>query len=94
MIYDSFISDVRFTDTLNFPDGIQKNQYFTQMEADVLTRCGHKMMQLFEGTIEAENDDQVRFLAAVKGKIKPLYHLEYVFLKYLALVNQQNKLTA
>lgn len=90
MIYDSFISSQSFSDAEHFPYGIKKNYNFTQMEADVLTRCGFKMMQLINGNLEPENEDQTRLIQVVKGQIKPLYHIEFVFLKYLSLC-QRNK---
>lgn len=92
MIYDSFISSQKFSDIENFPYGIEKNHNFTQMEADVLMRCGVKMMQLFNGELVPENEDQKRFIEVAKGQIKPLYHVEFVFLKYLSISEAKNKI--
>jgi len=94
MIYDSFISNTKFTDVENFPFGLQNNCNFTQMEADVLMRCGFKMKQLYDGTLAPENEDQKRFLYVLSGEKKPLYHIEFVFLRYLSLIQNQEKITA
>ncbi|MDX2504687.1 MAG: DUF413 domain-containing protein [Gammaproteobacteria bacterium] len=94
MIYDSFISNTRFSDLEHFPLGILNIRDFTQMETDVLLRCGFKMKQLFDGDLEPENEDQKRFLAVVRGFKKPLYHIDYVFLKYLSLIQKKGKITA
>ena len=94
MIYDSFISNTNFSDMENFPFGLQNNCDFTQMEADVLMRCGFKMMQLYEGKLTPENEDQKRFLEVLRGEKKPLYHIEFVFLRYLALIQKEEKITA
>lgn len=88
MIYDSFISKTKFSDVKNFPYGILNIRDFTQIETDVLTRCGYKMMQLFDGDIEPENEDQKRFIEVLRGQKKPLYHIEFVFLKYLSLIQK------
>ena len=92
MIYDSFFSDKKFYDLDNFPDGFEKVSDFTQMEAGVMSRCGHIMSKLYEGSLEPVNEDQQRFIDVIKGRKKPLYHIEYVFLKYLALVQQKEKI--
>lgn len=94
MIYDSFYSSSKFSDIKNFPNGIQRCSYFTQMEADVLTRCGDTMIRLYNGDLKPENEDQKRLLDVLHGVQKPLYHIEYVFLKYLDLIEQEKNKTA
>jgi uncharacterized protein len=89
MTYESFSSQYTFLDSEHFPNGIQKRSDFTQIEVDVLSRCGHTMKQLYDGLMKPENEDQKRFLAVVQGQIKPLFHIEYVFLKYLSLIQQK-----
>lgn len=90
MLYDSFFSNSPFSDKDNFPNGFHNISDFTQIEADVLIRCGQVMKNLCDGVLEPQNKDQERLLDVINGNKKPLYHIEHVFLKYLSLIQNKN----
>jgi uncharacterized protein YifE (UPF0438 family) len=93
MMYDSFLSNETFSDEQNFPGGFHNSRDFTFIEANILNQCGFILKQLHDGTRIADNDDQQHFIDVMQGLKKPLYHIEYIFLKYLAIRNQKAYLT-
>lgn len=89
MSLNTFISDIKFYDNTNFPYEFSRCGDFTLKEAETLTNCGYIMQQLEKKQMQPENEEHNHFLDVIEGKHNPLYNHEYVYLKYLNLIEQK-----
>jgi len=87
---NSFVSNIKFYDDINFPYGLNRSGEFTNDEAELLKNCGYIIQKLVNKELAPENEEQEHFLSVVSGEIKPLYKIEKAFVKYLNAINKKN----
>jgi len=88
---DSFASNCRFYDTINFPHGFHRAGVFTRTEAELLTRCGHVIKQLSEQQLKPENAEQQHMLDVLEGAEEPTTVLEKAWVKYLRVTQAKRQ---
>ena len=86
---NSFISDKKFFDDLNFPRGFQRSGDFTITEAKVLTEQGMVMHELATGQREPMSAVEQRFVQVLRGEQPAGSVEEKVWLKYLNRITQR-----
>ncbi|MBF0266250.1 MAG: DUF413 domain-containing protein [Gammaproteobacteria bacterium] len=89
MEQNSFVSNVKFYDDINFPYGLNRSGEFTNDEAELLKNCGHVIHKLVNKELRPENEEQEHFLSVISGETKPLYKIEKAFIKYLNAINKK-----
>ncbi len=89
MYANNFFSGIKFHNDEYFPYGFSCAGLFNAKEAETLSDCGYIMLQLAEGLMKPCNEEQEHFLLVVSGKIKPLYFIEHLYLKYLNYINKE-----
>lgn len=90
----NFSSNIKFFDDNNFPYGFSRSGDFTATEAQLLTDCGHIMMQLAQKQRLPENSDQEQFLQVIEGKAVPQTPIERIYEKYIKLVERKNNVVS
>ena len=74
-----------FFDDKHFPQGFNRSGDFTVPEAKLLTEFGLRLKLLSEQKVNAENDDEHRFIQVISGNEEAQSSLEKVWLKYVTI---------
>ncbi|MCW8929898.1 MAG: DUF413 domain-containing protein [Gammaproteobacteria bacterium] len=89
MSINNFSSGIKFCDNDNFTYQFSRSGDFSIDEANILTECGYVMKKLEKREMRPENEEQCHFVGVIEGLIKPLYRSEFVYLKYLDIIEKK-----
>lgn len=81
----SFVSNKRFYDDVNFPQGFKRCGDFTNKEAELLEQHGQALKNLFEGIQLPCSPDEDQFLKVTQGLLLPTTPIELLWFKYTRL---------
>ena len=90
MSLNSFSSKTKFYDDKNFPYGFQRSGYFTFIESECLTNCGHLMNQLAQKKVKPEGEEQKHFMQMLEGKVEAVHEAEKAYVKYQQIIAKKN----
>lgn len=86
---DSFVSDKKFFDTRNYPQGFQRSGDFTRNQAQLLEAKGNALKALHEGTRAPATPEEEQFVTTCLGQRQPSTDLEKTWSVYLSALKRK-----